>query len=135
MYDKNNIELASCLRQQGAVILDHLEIENSDLMSNAFSSEVYAMQVELKPAINSYLKQLVASPVRSLADVIAFNRKHPTLVRVGPFFVLALRSILPNFVILVLLYSISIYISLLIREKILCQDNKISIYELADCLF
>ncbi|XP_030450092.2 probable amidase At4g34880 [Syzygium oleosum] len=65
----------STLRKQGAVVLDHLELANiSEIYSN--SGEDVAMSAEFKLALNTYLRDLVVSPVRSLADVIAFNKKH-----------------------------------------------------------
>ncbi|XP_074311446.1 putative amidase At4g34880 [Silene latifolia] len=63
------------LRQRGAVILDNLEIPTYDAMSSSNYEEML-LETEFKLALNSYLKQLVKSPVRSLADVIEFNRKH-----------------------------------------------------------
>ena len=63
-------------RKQGAVLLDHLELANiSEIYSDA-SGEDLAMSAEFKLALNTYLRDLVVSPVRSLADVIAFNNKH-----------------------------------------------------------
>ncbi|XP_030450095.2 probable amidase At4g34880 isoform X1 [Syzygium oleosum] len=63
------------LRKQGAVLLDHLELANiNEIYSN--SGEDLAMSAEFKLALNTYLRDLVVSPVRSLADVIAFNNKH-----------------------------------------------------------
>ncbi|KAL5788814.1 hypothetical protein ACOSP7_005763 [Xanthoceras sorbifolium] len=46
--------------------------------SNA-SGEFIANAAEFKLSLNAYLKGLVASPVRSLADVIAFNNKFSKL--------------------------------------------------------
>ncbi|KAL4319072.1 hypothetical protein GQ457_18G018580 [Hibiscus cannabinus] len=43
--------------------------------------EGLAMTAEFKLAINSYLKELVASPVQSLKDLIAFNNKYLKAVR------------------------------------------------------
>nr|XP_011457927.1 PREDICTED: putative amidase C869.01 isoform X2 [Fragaria vesca subsp. vesca] len=64
------------LRQGGAVLVDHLEIANIDTILNFnLSGEAIASLAEFKLAIDSYLKDLVVSPVRSLADIIAFNLK------------------------------------------------------------
>ncbi|KAM2041443.1 hypothetical protein FF1_035009 [Malus domestica] len=64
------------LRQEGAVLVDHLEIANIDVILNFnLSGEAIASLAEFKLALNAYLKDLVVSPVRSLADVIAFNLK------------------------------------------------------------
>ena len=72
-------------RQSGATIVDNLEIENVNIVLNpGKSGELTSMLAEFKLSINDYLKELVASPVRSLADIIAFNEKHPDLVSI-PF--------------------------------------------------
>ncbi|KAK7319016.1 hypothetical protein RJT34_03725 [Clitoria ternatea] len=66
------------LRQKGAVLVDNLEMDNiNEILSEP--SENTALEFELKFSLNAYLKDLVASPVRNLADVIAFNKKHPKL--------------------------------------------------------
>ncbi|PQQ03202.1 putative amidase [Prunus yedoensis var. nudiflora] len=67
------------LRKRGAVLVDNLEIAHFDEIYNA-SSEFIALTAEFKIYLNTYLKNLVASPVRSLADVIAFNNKNSKLV-------------------------------------------------------
>ncbi|KAK9286523.1 hypothetical protein L1049_014921 [Liquidambar formosana] len=66
------------LREGGAVLVDHLQIDNIRALFTS-SSEDQALQAEFKLALNAYLKELVASPVRSLADVIAFNKKFSDL--------------------------------------------------------
>ncbi|XP_060676169.1 probable amidase At4g34880 isoform X2 [Ziziphus jujuba] len=60
--------------QEGAILVDHLKIDN---VGEIFSStaENTALSAEFKVSLNAYLKELVTSPVRSLADVIAFNNK------------------------------------------------------------
>lgn len=60
-------------------MVDNLEIDNFDEFLSD-QSEGIALAFEFKLSLNAYLKDLVASPVRSLADVIAFNNKHPKLV-------------------------------------------------------
>lgn len=62
-------------------------IENIDIAKNLtevqnvlFSNEHIAMIAELKLSLNAYLSDLLYSPVRSLADVIAFNKAHPVEV-------------------------------------------------------
>ena len=61
--------------------MDNLEIENVDiLMNSSRSGELTVMLAEFKLSLNEYLKKLVSSPVRSLADIIAFNENHPDLV-------------------------------------------------------
>ncbi|CAO2833020.1 unnamed protein product [Amaranthus hypochondriacus] len=63
------------LRAKGAVLVDNLELPNMDeLMSS--NDEKMLMLAEFKVSLNSYLKELIKSPVRSLADVIAFNNNH-----------------------------------------------------------
>ena len=62
-------------------MIDHLEIANIDVSLNAtFSGEGTALLAEFKLSLNAYLKDLVVSPVRSLADVIAFNKKFSDVV-------------------------------------------------------
>lgn len=58
-------------------MIDNLEIANlSIILDAAQSGEEVALLAEFKMALNSYLSELSSSPVRSLADVIAFNDKH-----------------------------------------------------------
>lgn len=66
-------------RKQGAILIDHLQITNIDEIYRDPSEDI-AMAAEFKIALNAYLKELVTSPVRSLADVIAFNNKNSKLV-------------------------------------------------------
>ncbi|KAL6213133.1 hypothetical protein ACLB2K_012580 [Fragaria x ananassa] len=74
------------LRQGGAVLVDHLEIANIDTILNFnLSGEAIASLAEFKLAINSYLKDLVVSPVRSLADIIAFNLKFSDVEMIKEF--------------------------------------------------
>ena len=51
--------------------------------SSSIDYESLAMTAEFKLAINSYLKELVVSPVRSLKDLIAFNNKFSNLVSIS----------------------------------------------------
>jgi amidase len=65
-------------------LIDNLEIANIDVILNAaLSGEATALLAEFKLSLNAYLKELVASPVRTLADVIAFNQKFSDLVSVS----------------------------------------------------
>ncbi|KAM6541611.1 hypothetical protein CsatB_006058 [Cannabis sativa] len=74
------------LRQGGATIVDNLEIENiKTVMNPGKSGELTSMLAEFKLAINDYLKELVVSPVRSLADIIAFNEEHPDLEKIKEY--------------------------------------------------
>ena len=68
------------LRQVGAILVDNLEIANIHAILNVGTSERTALMIEFKQALNKYLKELVTSPVRTLADVIAFNKKLLDLV-------------------------------------------------------
>ncbi|KAG6589001.1 putative amidase, partial [Cucurbita argyrosperma subsp. sororia] len=68
------------LRKSGATIVDNLQISNVAAILNPYESgELVAMIAEFKLTINDYLKNLIQSPVRSLADIIAFNNNHPEL--------------------------------------------------------
>ncbi len=58
-------------------MVDNLKIDNIDKIS---SSEETALVAEFKIYINAYLNELVASPIRSLSDLIAFNKKNSELV-------------------------------------------------------
>ncbi|XP_071723040.1 probable amidase At4g34880 [Rutidosis leptorrhynchoides] len=64
------------LRQKGAILLDHLKIDISRCTGD---DENKALNAEFKVAINAYLKELIVSPVRSLADLIKFNIKFSKL--------------------------------------------------------
>ncbi|KAK7247026.1 hypothetical protein RIF29_41902 [Crotalaria pallida] len=76
-FQRETFELhLNTLRQRGAVLIDNLKIDNIyEILSDP--SEGIALNFEFKLSLNAYLKDLVASPVRTLADVIAFNKKHP----------------------------------------------------------
>ncbi|KAG6653454.1 hypothetical protein CIPAW_05G078000 [Carya illinoinensis] len=72
------------LRQGCAVLIDHLEIANIDVILNAtLTGEARTLLAEFKLSLNAYLKDLVVSPVRTLADVIFFNEKFSNLVRIS----------------------------------------------------
>ncbi|KAE8696157.1 Amidase family protein isoform 3 [Hibiscus syriacus] len=68
------------LRKRGAVLVENV---NASKYLGAYNTDTdyenLAMTAEFKLAINSYLKELVASPVRSLRDLIAFNNKFAKL--------------------------------------------------------
>ncbi|BFG42277.1 hypothetical protein CerSpe_285500 [Prunus speciosa] len=72
------------LRKRGAVLVDNLEIAHFDEIYNA-SSESIALSAEFKIYLNTYLENLVASPVRSLADAIAFNNKNSKLEKLKEY--------------------------------------------------
>lgn len=61
--------------------MDNLKIANINTIVNpARSGELTLMMAEFKLSLNDYLKDLISSPVRSLADIIAFNQNNPDLV-------------------------------------------------------
>ena len=62
--------------------MDNLEIANIDVILNIGTSEMTALIIEFKKALNKYWKELVASPVHTLADAIAFNKKFSDSVSV-----------------------------------------------------
>ncbi|XP_063943366.1 probable amidase At4g34880 [Daucus carota subsp. sativus] len=68
------------LRQRGAILVDDLEVPNiSVILNSTLSGEATALLAEFKLSINAYLEDLVISPVRSLADIIAFNQNFSDL--------------------------------------------------------
>ncbi|KAK8951925.1 Amidase 1 [Platanthera zijinensis] len=74
------------MRQKGAIFIDNVELKNTNIMINQTESgEIITLLAEFKLSLNSYLKNLVSSPVRSLADVIAFNNQNPTEERMKEF--------------------------------------------------
>uniref|UniRef100_A0ACD5W5S6 Uncharacterized protein n=1 Tax=Avena sativa TaxID=4498 RepID=A0ACD5W5S6_AVESA len=76
------------LRKHGAVVMKNLDVATNltALLVDLGSDEWFAMQAEFKLSINAYLKNdLLHSPVRSLADIIAFNNAHPVEERMKDF--------------------------------------------------
>ncbi|KAI3959370.1 hypothetical protein MKW98_018960 [Papaver atlanticum] len=68
------------MKKAGAVIVDKLNIPNVNTVLNpALTGETQVEKFEFKAALNAYLEGLISSPVRSLAEVIAFNTKNPSL--------------------------------------------------------
>ncbi|EOA19061.1 hypothetical protein CARUB_v10007729mg, partial [Capsella rubella] len=64
------------LRRKGAIVINNLTIPNMEVIVNGTNSgEEIALLAEFKMFLNAYLKELVKSPVRSLADVIAYNEE------------------------------------------------------------
>ncbi|KAL1334323.1 hypothetical protein AAHE18_11G169200 [Arachis hypogaea] len=51
------------------------------------------MEIEFKLTLNAYLMDLIASPIRSLADVIAFNKRHSTWLLLETIFTLSLLDL------------------------------------------
>ncbi|KAH0455195.1 hypothetical protein IEQ34_015227 [Dendrobium chrysotoxum] len=74
------------LRQYGAILVDNIEIAGVDTIVNQLQSgEAVALLAEFKLSLNTYLKNLVSSPVRSLSDVIAFNDNHRVEERLAEY--------------------------------------------------
>lgn len=74
------------LRKQGAVLVGNLEIANiEDILNYSLSGEFVAMLAEFKMALNPYLSELVESPVRTLRDVIAFNKNNSVLEKMNEY--------------------------------------------------
>ena len=62
------------MKQQGAIIVDPADLPNMDKVGEA---ETEVLAYELKAALNAYLAWLGPNaPVRTLADIIAFNEKN-----------------------------------------------------------
>ena len=61
--------------------MDNLEIANiTTIVNPSQSGKLILMMAEFKLFLNDYLKDLLTSPVWSLADIIAFNKNNPDLV-------------------------------------------------------
>ena len=62
-------------------MIENLDIENlSVLLDSQNNGQQIALPAEFKLSLNSYLLDLSYSPVRSLAEIIAFNNAHPVEV-------------------------------------------------------
>jgi amidase len=72
----------TAMRKHGAVVIENLDVATdlTALLADIGSNEGIAMLAEFKLSLNAYLADLLYSPVRSLADVIAFNIAHPVQV-------------------------------------------------------
>ncbi|KFK30122.1 hypothetical protein AALP_AA7G219800 [Arabis alpina] len=76
MKDSNLDQHIKTLRKEGAIVIENLTIPNIEvIMDWTNSGEEIALLAEFKISLNAYLKDLAKSPVRSLADVIAYNKK------------------------------------------------------------
>uniref|UniRef100_A0A0A9AWT4 Amidase domain-containing protein n=1 Tax=Arundo donax TaxID=35708 RepID=A0A0A9AWT4_ARUDO len=71
------------MRQHGAIVIKDLDITTNWTDLNI--QETTAMSAEFKISLNAYLSDLLYSPVRSLAEVIAFNTAHPKEERLEDF--------------------------------------------------
>jgi amidase len=63
------------MKELGAEIIDPADIPTAQQMSSS-NSELTVLLFEFKADLNTYLAELVSSPVRTLADIIAFNDAH-----------------------------------------------------------
>ena len=63
------------MRELGAEIIDNADIPTAKQMRSS-ESEMTVLLYEFKADLNAYLAELLDSPVRSMADVIAFNEAH-----------------------------------------------------------
>jgi amidase len=61
------------LRELGAVVVDPIRLDG---WAKATGEHISVMFSEFTPGIDRYLAGLAESPVRSLADVVAFNEEH-----------------------------------------------------------
>ncbi|KAJ4716741.1 Amidase family protein [Melia azedarach] len=68
------------LRQQGAVLVDNLEIPKIDVILDPnVSGENLSLSAEFKVDLKAYLGELEGSSIKSLEDVIKFNKNNPKL--------------------------------------------------------
>ena len=65
------------MRELGAIIIDPADIPTAKQMASS-SSENTVLLFEFKADLNTYLSELLSSPVHTLADIIAFNNAHAT---------------------------------------------------------
>ncbi|KAH9624228.1 hypothetical protein KSS87_021654 [Heliosperma pusillum] len=74
------------LRERGAILVDNLEILNAEEILNPHQSgEITAMIADFKHSIGNYLNELESSPVKTLADIIAFNEKNAELEKTNEY--------------------------------------------------
>ncbi|HTK11169.1 MAG TPA: amidase [Ktedonobacteraceae bacterium] len=63
------------MKELGAIIVDPADIPTAQQIASS-RAELTVLLTEFKADLNSYLAELVSSPVRSLAEIIAFNNEH-----------------------------------------------------------
>ncbi|KAK8934977.1 Translocon at the outer membrane of chloroplasts 64 [Platanthera zijinensis] len=74
------------MRNKGATVMNDLEIRGVGQMSDpAASGEAAELLAEFKVSLEAYLADLISSPVRTLADIIAFNNHHKEEERMEEF--------------------------------------------------
>ncbi|GLJ13756.1 hypothetical protein SUGI_0219570 [Cryptomeria japonica] len=66
------------LREKGATLVENDNISNFLSLSSNGEPEHIVLEYEFKHDLNIYLSELLQSPVRSLADIISFNKQHAT---------------------------------------------------------
>ncbi|MBO0779873.1 MAG: amidase [Ktedonobacteraceae bacterium] len=66
------------MRELGAEIVDPADIETASKMRES-EAELTVLLYELKADLNKYLAELESSPLRTLAEIIEFNKKHADL--------------------------------------------------------
>ena len=66
-------EAIAVLRDRGAVIVDPIDLAASGRLRRA---ETEVLLYEFKAGLNAYLANLRNAPIRTLADLIAFNERH-----------------------------------------------------------
>lgn len=72
--DRAFVEVLAALEAAGAVLVDPVALPDIDTIADA---ELTVLLYELKADLNAYLQRLGPNaPVKSLADVIAFNERH-----------------------------------------------------------
>lgn len=72
--DRAFVPVLAALQKAGAVLVDPVKLTDIDTIGDA---ELTVLLYELKADLNAYLRRLgPAAPVKSLADVIAFNERH-----------------------------------------------------------
>jgi hypothetical protein len=65
-------------RKHGALLIENIDIANLSVILDVLrNGEQIALPAEFKLSLNSYLSDLSYTPVRSLAEIIAFNTAHP----------------------------------------------------------
>ena len=72
------------------------DIDIATNFSDLYDQETLLMNAEFKLSLNAYLKDLLYSPVRSLAQVIAFNNAHPVEVIVKTYRAFSSRVLAAN---------------------------------------
>uniref|UniRef100_A0A0E0PW93 Amidase domain-containing protein n=1 Tax=Oryza rufipogon TaxID=4529 RepID=A0A0E0PW93_ORYRU len=79
-------QLLDTVRKQGAVVIENLDIANLTVIQDVLNNgQQIVLPAEFKSSLNTYLSDLSYSPVRSLAEIIAFNDAHPIEERLKDF--------------------------------------------------